>query len=283
MSGFTRDHLEQIDALPVLGKLKELAEKTAALKNELAHWAPEAERQRVCEKHGNTTPIDWDASAHATAKVRLDLGNDQVCRLVHFRCQKCVADEGIAKQSAWLQACGVPANMLHCSFENYQVRVANDLAHAKKFASRKKGCLVIRGEDMGVGKSHLAVAIMREIGGGIFVTNDMLMVQIRKEYRQNGQVGLTTKERCIKTKLLIIDDLGTADGGGDVLTSLHTILTARHGNKLPSVRTTNMTEEQIEDYVGKRVFNRLDESLHTCITLTGESMRKQARTAYFED
>lgn len=138
--------------------------------------------------------------------------------------------------------------------------------------------------DVGLGKTHLAVAAFKEaacqwaeyialknmnphnvgrpdIGRNfIFVTSSDLIQEIRNSYdsdiaTENG-VLLKYKE----SPLLLLDDLGTERASDWQEEKLHIVLNHRYNNFLPTIITTNLDSDSLKSQINKRMMDRIVEA-----------------------
>jgi DNA replication protein DnaC len=186
-----------------------------------------------------------------------------------------------------LADCGVPADLLHASFENALPRNKIDqanLAKAREFTKVGRGFLLLLGA-VGTGKTFLGVALMREhLRTGpcaLLIKQATLLRQLRERYRD--QELPDPIEDCISAGLLVLDDLGVSGGGKDEAPMLHEILDTRKGRKLPTVITSNLSLDQLSEVFGPRLHDRLTEATFSVLTFNGPSRRKGARLGYFDE
>ena len=149
----------------------------------------------------------------------------------------------------------VPRRYEHCSFDNYvpsnlsQVRA---LREARRFASRfpNTGRGLFFAGDAGVGKTHLAIAILREIvrrfhGDPVFVDFEDLVVQERRETGRDGEWV-----RLSGASLVVIDNFGISSAAGALdLRLLEAMLDSRlrHGRPLILTGERVRLEHLMED------------------------------------
>jgi DNA replication protein DnaC len=199
--------------------------------------------------------------------------------------EKKQSDEYIAKEkdrytkmlndlSPSLRHNGVPAKYLDRSYETF---TGNQKAidECKKYQS---GSCVLHGQT-GCGKTHLAVSIMRErlkndILGLIereweqghayspeyskFVTIPDLLLEIRSSFHGEPE---ETEEQIIDkystVPFLILDDLGSEKTTDFAITTLYIIIDRRDRELLPTVVTTNLSSQEIEEKLDARIASRL--------------------------
>lgn len=159
-----------------------------------------------------------------------------------------------------LKICRVPKKYIECSLETYR---GNDqlLGECRKYNG---GGLVLSG-NTGTGKTHLAVALLRELikadklkGDGDFITVPDLLLEIRSSFKDKAEV---TEETIInhfsKVPVLILDDLGSEKTTEFAVTTLYIIIDRRDREMLTTIITTNLTLKEIEEKLDARIASRL--------------------------
>lgn len=186
-----------------------------------------------------------------------------------------------------LRAAGVPGNLLTASLDNWRVedpRDASALEKAREFAVGRTGNLILQSPDFGNGKSHLAVAVLREFlkrgVRGRFWKQGEFLQHIRERYEDRTRENVV--EVAKRTGLLILDDLGLSVGGRDEVPLLHDVLDHRYGNSKPTILTMNISPSQFSAVVGPRMASRLREALFAWTVIHGPSRRLKNRNAYLQ-
>jgi len=230
-----------------------------------------------CRFHpGVLRPIDEQATKDAM-RFRQFLPEGEP-RAGYARCPKCVQ----AEMNRDLEKFGVPGNLVHATFENFipaNNGEADFVGIMKEFCGRKTGFLILSG-NYGTGKTHLAVAAIRQFNSGWFVKQGTLLRLLRATYGDRDAADPVDKAQG--ARLLVLDDAGLSSGGRDELPMLHEVLDYRHGERLPTIVTTNLPFEQLSDALGERMADRLRESTFRILTFNGSSHRREAREHYFE-
>lgn len=213
-----------------------------------------------------------------------------------------------------LRRAEIPRRYEHCTLESYELDFVTDsaLPAAKAMAANfvreypvgtdGKGLLLVG--SIGVGKTHLAVGMLRELISskgvrGLFCDYRELLKEVQHSY--NPQV-LTTElgvlEPVFKAEVLVLDELGAAKPTEWVWDTVAHILNTRYNDKLTTIITTNypdlaagagggatvaaraMREETLGDRIGERMRSRLAE-MCVAIEMRGEDFRRNVGRARF--
>ena len=221
----------------------------------------------------------------------------------------------------------VPERYRHCDFENYEIdndieNVTRDqlaawnrsLAQAKlvvqgftsEFPAASEHGLLLIGP-CGVGKTHLAVAALKEIAlrghSGLFYDYRELLKQIQESYNAVSQsTEMSVLEPVLKTEMLVLDDVGSSKPSPWALETVGHILNTRYNEKRVTLLTTNFfdsdtalanssstglrvagmrppaMEDSLSDRIGKRIRSRLYEMCRT-VEISAPDYRKEIRQA----
>jgi DNA replication protein DnaC len=128
---------------------------------------------------------------------------------------------------------------------------------AQQFAENPRGWMVIHGKS-GTGKTHLAAAIgnFRALQGDMpmFMTVQDLLDHLRSTFNPNSQVSYDKLFDDIRSvSLLILDDLGAQSSTPWAKEKLYQILNHRYIAELPTVITTSMMVEDIDERIRSRI------------------------------
>jgi len=199
-------------------------------------------------------------------------------------CKECANERQSEEQRERLRKQGVPSNLLHATIENWNAP-GNDsrliVDKAREFAAKRRGFLVLLGADKGTGKTHLAVAVMRQFKNGRFIKQSTLLHELRRSY--SDKAAQDPIETCKRVGILVLDEIGVSPGGRDEFPMLHDILDHRYGEKLPTVLTSNLDFDGLKEVIGERIADRLKEAAFSIFHLTGPSHRASRKDDYFRD
>lgn len=220
-----------------------------------------------------------------------------------------------------LEKARVPERYRHCDFENFETD--NEIEHAgreqlaswnrslsqakiivQRFASEfpvgNEHGLLLMGP-CGVGKTHLAVAAMKEIvlrgHSGLFYDYRELLKQIQDSYNTESQsTEMGVLEPVLKAEILVLDDLGSSKPSLWTLETVGHILNTRYNEKRVTVLTTNFLDgdaaatpmprvagmrspaidDSLTERVGQRIRSRLYEMCRT-VEMSAPDYRKEIR------
>lgn len=226
----------------------------------------------------------------------------------------------------------VPERYRHCDFENYETdnEIENtpksqldawsrSLAQAKLIVQRfaqefspvpemhSEHGLLLMGP-CGVGKTHLAVAALKEIvlrgHGGLFYDYRELLKEIQDSYSAESQsTEMGVLEPVLKSDILVLDDVGSSKPSLWALETVGHVLNTRYNEKRVTLLTTNfldseaaangaavggapraagmrtpVADDSLTERVGKRIRSRLYEMCRT-IEISAPDYRKEIRHA----
>ena len=141
------------------------------------------------------------------------------------------------------------------------VATCRRFCEAVKVDPKAQGLMLMGG--YGTGKTHLAVAILRETAEagipGMFVVVPDLLGKMRASFdRKDGKADelVTTAKNA---PLLVLDDLGAENPRPWVVELVYVLINHRYEHMLPTVITTNYSGKELEAVFGRRIMSRLAE------------------------
>jgi len=215
----------------------------------------------------------------------------------------------------------IPKRYEHCDFESYVTDLADGKTwtpqHAQSLkqgkvltqgfvrdypGSAEKGLLLMGAS--GVGKTHLAVAALKELikrgHGGLFCDYRELLKEIQASYNpasESTEMGILEPIRT--AEILVLDDLGASKPSAWVLDIIGLVLNARYNEKRVTILTTNyfdetaaspepvrdaggkrvvVKEDSLADRIGARMRSRLFEMCRT-VVMNAPDFRREVRQA----
>jgi DNA replication protein DnaC len=206
------------------------------------------------------------------------------------RCRK----EG--QQAKWLESARIPRRYEKCSFQNFypaQGKFYSIQLNAFKYAftlareypAVDRGLLFMG--PVGVGKTHLSVAILGELIEKkgltcLFYEFGSLLKEIQNSYNPISQTSeLKVLEPVFNAEVLVLDELGASKPTDWVRDTMMQIINTRYNDRKLTIFTTNYLDtrraerdETLEDRVGVRLRSRLFEMCKT-VHIEGEDYRKK--------
>lgn len=195
----------------------------------------------------------------------------------------CGCRTGGTRKAGFFEACRVPPRYEHCTLRSFEpgsdallqaLRKAESYCAGYPYVGPDEGLGLLFTGDNGVGKTHLAVAVLRELwtnkgARGQFWDFHELIREIRNCYNEETRTTeLQVLEPVVETDVLLLDDLGAWKMTDWMLDTLFFILNTRYMAKRPTLITTNfpdVTPEQAardatlrrREYLVERVGTRL--------------------------
>jgi DNA replication protein DnaC len=211
----------------------------------------------------------------------------------------------------------VPKRYQHCDFESYSTDVGLTPQHGQSLKQAKlvaqgfvrdypggseKGLLLMG--ISGVGKTHLAVAALKELirrgHQGLFCDYRELLKEIQASYNPASQsTEMAILEPVRSAEVLVLDDLGASKPSDWVRDIVGIVLNARYNEKRTTIITTNYTddpaalgeparlpsgkllpparEDSLEQRIGSRMRSRLFEMCRTVEVLAPDFRRERTQ------
>ena len=219
-----------------------------------------------------------------------------------------------ARSTRLVAAARIPTRYAECALATFRTEGNASLSKARIAADEfvaqypvdKTGLMLVG--DTGLGKTHLAVAIMKELMSGkgiptLFCDYRELLKQIQSSYDPSVQTTeLEILRPIFETEVLALDDLGATRASGWVWDTVSFILNTRYNDKRTTVITTNFPDlkerdrparnadsqssqvarysgekDTLGDRIGERMRSRLHEMCRI-VRMEGEDYRQRFRS-----
>jgi len=186
------------------------------------------------------------------------------CELCDGTTWKTITVDGVARVArceCWhqqlyetlLKNARIPRRYLHCELTNFETHTDSQrTAHRKalklvdEFPVADRGLLLFG--EAGVGKTHLAVAVLKEIvrrkgGRAIFYETRELLKLVRDTYSTRAELSeLDVLQPVLEAELLVLDDLGAEKKSEWVEETLGLVVNTRYSERRLTVFTTNLSD-----------------------------------------
>jgi DNA replication protein DnaC len=154
--------------------------------------------------------------------------------------------------------------------------------YAHKFAQHMtRGTSVVFVGKPGTGKTHLSVgiglAIMREGRTVRYVTVQRAVRRVKDTWHKESKERESDALRWMtEVDLLILDEVGVQFGSDFEKNLLFEVLNSRYESRRPSVILSNLSQPEVQNYLGERVVDRIREDGGRVMTFDWASHRRTA-------
>jgi DNA replication protein DnaC len=196
-----------------------------------------------------------------------------------------------------LEASKIPARYQETTIRNYDPdheSQKNAKIIASKYVELYPLCtsgLLFMGT-CGVGKTHLATAILRDLiqrgFSGVFYDFQQLLIEVRESWSAGDIHESEILHPVLTSKVLVIDELGAMKKTDWSIEMLSYVVNYRYNNAKTTIFTCNYPdkartpgEETLTDRVGKRLRSRLMEMCKNII-INGDDFRREVKNASFQ-
>lgn len=192
----------------------------------------------------------------------------------------CPCYEKLIKETAKKEL-GVPGLLESSTFENFDLSLYPDVysqqfgtnirqqmesildyckSWANDFSRRSSGILMFG--KTGLGKTHLSLAIALTVidrGYGVYYNSvqNIMSVLEKQQFGKTRDEDEEFDDKLYKSDLLILDDLGAEFSTQFTVSRLYNILNTRMNNSLPTIVSTNLSMEEIEEKYTNRIASRI--------------------------
>ena len=207
-------------------------------------------------------------------------------------CQRLERSDRLLRESR------IPRRYEQCALDNYDdihplQRAAKEAArsYVESYPIHEAGLLFLG--PCGVGKTHLAVAILKALMtekgvAGLFYDFRDLLKEIQNSYNPVSQASeLAVLQPVLRAEVLVLDDMGAGKPSDWVKEMLAHIINQRYNDKRATVFTSNFLdvydeprpgEDTLEERIGTRLRSRLYEMCKV-VMVHGEDYRRSAKQA----
>ena len=184
--------------------------------------------------------------------------------------------------------CDIGERLQECWLDNFDVNSGNKkmfdfaqryISHFQDFAQKGLGA-VFEGP-VGVGKTHLAVAIFKEIvmqdRTAIFIRFTDLVTRMQEARSFTAEDSVSDLVQYFNNaEFCVLDDVGSLKASDIVRDFLYKVIDGRYQHKKPTMITTNYNDEQMKAAFGDAIFDRIAGS-NIIVPASGASARPLMR------
>ena len=218
---------------------------------------------------------------------------------VYSQCQGCKREDAAKRQAQEMAqqalvlrrrleetmktAC-IPPRFAQKSLDSYVATSdsqINALSKALSFAANferhlELGSVLVFSGSVGVGKSHLAIGIAKEVmlAHTVFYATTMDCIRmIRSTWsRGSAKTEMQVINELQEIDLLILDEVGVQRGTEDEQNTVFDIIDKRYLSEKPTICITNLNANDMREMIGVRSFDRLREN-GEWVSVVGDSYR----------
>lgn len=187
----------------------------------------------------------------------------------------------------WLEKmtrCGIPERFRDRSLDSFiaknkgQIKAHKFAIEFERFFESNKGrCALFVGKP-GTGKTHLAVgvglALLKRRIGVSFITAIRAIRRIKDTWSKNAtETETEAVESLVWPELLILDEVGVQFGSEAEKILLFDVLNERYEKRKSTIILSNLSIDEIKEYLGERIMDRMREDGGECVVFDWDSHR----------
>ena len=242
--------------------------------------------ERKCLKHGAYTSTNFLGEHWTECPKCMIERRDAEAKEQIERDKKAEVEREQRRFMAKINGAAIPERFKDRTLDSYVAKTSGQkkaLAFAKEYAENfdqviKTGRSAIFIGRPGTGKTHLAIgialSIMQQQRSALFVTVQRLIRRIKDSWQTKAETEGEVIDAFASPDLLILDEVGVQFGSEFEKQLLFDVLNERYEKLKPSILLSNIPSEQLSDYLGERVTDRLRENGGALIAFNWDSYRK---------
>lgn len=243
-----------------------------------------------CEKHGIEYENEKVIVAFGGREMRFSVQCPECNREFNEEQGRAEAAESEKRHIEHIRSQNIEPAYFSATLDNFQAD-SPELQHAalavRKMIAHEIQQIVMTGKN-GTGKTHLAVAAVKELDGKIFSMYE-ITTRIRASYTARAQESeLDIVDELARLPMLAIDEIGRTKGSDAETNWLSYIIDKRHARSLPTIIISNKhvkkdcpqggCENCLENYLSEDIMSRITEN-GILLRFMGEDWRKKKRVS----
>ena len=252
--------------------------------NKLIKERPTEERN--CPEHGAYTSTNFIGEHWTVCPKCMMIQRDKEAKEQLAADEKLRQERIASKWKAKITGAAIPERFKDRTLESYVAKTSGQkkaLAFATEYAENfdlvlQEGRSAIFVGKVGTGKTHLAIgialSIMQQQRSALFVTVQRLIRRVKDSWHTKEETESQVVHVFASPDLLVLDEVGVQFGSEFEKQVLFDVLNTRYENRKPSILLSNIPKEQLSDYLGERVTDRLRENGGKVIGFDWESYRR---------
>ena len=242
--------------------------------------------ERNCPEHGAYTSTNFIGEHWTVCPKCMMIQRDKEAKEQLAADEKLRQERIASKWKAKITGAAIPERFKDRTLESYVAQTSGQqkaLAFATEYAENfdlvlREGRSAIFLGNVGTGKTHLAVgialSIMLQQRSALFVTVQRLIRRVKDSWHTKEETESQVVDVFASPDLLVLDEVGVQFGSEFEKQVLFDVLNTRYENRKPSILLSNIPKEQLSDYLGERVTDRLRENGGKVIGFDWESYRR---------
>ena len=242
--------------------------------------------ERNCSEHGAYTSTNFIGEHWTVCPKCMMIQRDKEAKEQLAADEKLRQERIASKWKAKITGAAIPERFKDRTLESYVAKTSGQqkaLAFATEYAENfdlvlREGRSAIFVGKVGTGKTHLAIgialSIMQQQRSALFVTVQRLIRRVKDSWHTKEETESQVVDVFASPDLLVLDEVGVQFGSEFEKQVLFDVLNTRYENRKPSILLSNIPKEQLSDYLGERVTDRLRENGGKVIGFDWESYRR---------
>ena len=242
--------------------------------------------KRNCKKHGFYTSTNFIGDYWTDCPSCMAIKKKEVEKQEEEKFKALAKERELRRWMVKVNSAAIPERFKNRTLDSYIAKTSGQkdaLAFAKDYAKNfdevlqtGRSCIFVG--KPGTGKTHLAIgialSIMQQQKSALFVTVQRLIRRVKDSWHTKEETESEVIDAYASPDLLILDEVGVQFGSEFEKQVLFDVLNERYEKLKPSILLSNIPSEQLSDYLGERVTDRLRENKGRMIGFNWDSYRK---------